>query len=161
MLLLTPLVAMQFTREVQWNEADFIIAFAIIGITGALAELNIVLTSNRFSRAGGLVAILAGCLVFWSNLGIGMIGNRENSVNLLFGLVLLIAIVGAWLSSVHRNALPTAMLAAGTLQCAIGLLAGIWGSDVQGGVFTILLSTLWWIAGLLFAIEAKHRGLAD
>lgn len=159
-LLLTPLVAMQFTHEVQWTKAEFIIAFAIFGIIGALAELNVLITSNRFSRAGGFVAILVGSLVFWSNLAIGMIGNRGNTVNLLFGLVLLIAIIGAWLSSLHRNVLPAAMLAAGTVQCAIGLLAGIWGSDFWGGVFTILLSTLWWIAGLLFAIEAKHRGPA-
>lgn len=161
MLLLTPLVAMQFNNEVQWTETDFIIAIAIIGITGALAELTILLTYNRFSRAGGFVAILAGSLVFWSSLAIGMIGNEGNSVNLLFGLVLLIAIVGAWLSSFHRNVLPAAMLAAGTIQCAIGLLAGIWGSDFWGGVFTTLLATLWWIAGLLFAIEAKHQGAAD
>lgn len=157
-LLLTPLVAMQFTHEVQWTEAEFIIAFAITGIIGALAELNVLITSNRFSRAGGFFAILAGSLVFWSNLGIGMIGNRGDTVNLLFGLVLLIAIIGAWLSSLHRHVLPAAMLAAGTVQCAIGLLGGIWGSDFWGGVFTILLSALWWIAGLLYAIEAKHRG---
>jgi hypothetical protein len=160
-LLLTPLVAMQFYHEVQWTESDFIIAFVIIGILGALAELNVLITSNRFSRAGGFVAILAGSLVFWSSLAIGMIGDEGDSVNLVFGLVLLIAIVGAWFSSLHRNVLPAAMLGAGGLQCAIGLFAGIWGSDLQGGVFTILLSTLWWVAGLLFAIEAKHRGRAD
>ena len=53
--------------------------------------------------------------------------------------------------------MPAAMLAAGTTQCAIGLLGGIWGGDFKGGVFTIALSTLWWIASLLFAIGAKHR----
>jgi hypothetical protein len=159
-LLLTPLVAMQFTHQVHWTESDFVIAFAIIGITGALAELTILLTNNRYARAGGFFSILAGSLVFWSSLAIGMIGKEGNSVNLLFGLVLLIAIVGVWLSIVNRNVLPAAMLAAGTLQCSIGLLAGIWGSDFQGGVFTILLSTLWCIASLLFAIAAKHRGPA-
>ena len=39
----------------------------------------------------------------------------------------------------------------------IGLLGGIWGSDFKGGLFTILLSTLWWISSLLFAIGAKYR----
>lgn len=160
MLLLTPLVAMHFNHEVHWTEPDFIIAFTIIGVTGALVELTILLTYNRLSRAGGFVAILAGSLVFWSSLAIGMIGHEGNSVNLLFGLVLLIAIFGAWFSSLHRNVLPAAMLTAGTVQCAIGLLAGIWGSDFRGGVFTILLSTLWWLSSLLFAIAAKHRGQA-
>lgn len=157
LLVLTPYVAMQFSREVNWTAADFILATVIVGIICALAELTVLLTNNWASRAGGFVAILAGFLVFGSNLAVGMIGHEGNAVNLLFGFVLLIAIVGAWLSSLHRNVMPAAMLAAGTTQCAIGLLGGIWGSDVKGGMFTILLSTLWWIASLLFAIGAKYR----
>jgi len=157
LLVLTPLVAMQFTREVNWTAADFIFATVIFGIIGALTELTVLLTNNWASRAGGFLAILAGFLVFWSNLAVGMIGGEGDAVNLLFSLVLLIAIIGAWLSSLHRNIMPAAMLAAGTTQCAIGLLAGIWGSDFRGGVLTILLSTLWWIASLLFAIGAKYR----
>jgi hypothetical protein len=157
LLVLTPLVAMQFTREVNWTAADFIFATVIFGIIGALTELTVLLTNNWFSRVGGFVAVLAGFLVFWSNLAVGMIGHEGNVVNLLFGFVLLIAIIGAWLSSLHRNIMPAAMLVAGTTQCAIGLLAGIWGSDFRGGVLTILLSTLWWIASLLFAIGAKYR----
>lgn len=161
LLILMPWLAMQFTPEVRWEANDFILATVVIGIIGALIELTILLTANRFSRAGGFVAILAGFLVFWSNLAVGMIGNEGNAVNLFFGLVLLIAIIGAWLSSLHRNVLPAAMLAAGTTQCAIGLLAGIWGSDFKGGVLTILLSTLWWISSLLFAIAAKQKAPAD
>jgi hypothetical protein len=157
LLILTPWVAMQFTQEVQWDGADFIFATVIFGIIGALVELTVLLTRNWASRAGGFVAILAGFLVFWSNLAVGMIGDEGNVVNLLFGLVLLIAIVGAWLSSLHRTILPAAMLAAGTTQCAIGLLAGILGSDFKGGVLTILLSTLWWISSLLFAIAATEK----
>lgn len=157
MLVLSPFVAMQFNREVQWTTADFIFATVIIGIVGALVELTVLLTANWFARAGGFVAILAGFLVFGSNLAVGMIGDEGNIVNLLFGLVLLIAIVGAWLSSLHRTILPAAMLAAGTTQCAIGLLAGILGSDFKGGVLTILLSTLWWISSLLFAIAATEK----
>lgn len=159
-LLLTPLVAMQFTREVQWDGTDFIFAAVIFGVIGALVELTVLLTCCSISRVGGFAAILAGFLVFWSNLAVGMIGNEGNAVNLLFGLVLLIAILGAWFSSLHRNILPAAMLAAGTTQCAIGLLAGIWGSDFRGGILTILLSTLWWISSLLFAIAAKENGSA-
>jgi len=148
---------LQFKQEVDWAGADFSFAPGIFGIIGALVELTVLLTRHWASRAGGFVAILAGFLVFWSNLAVGMIGDEGNIVNLLFGLVLLIAIVGAWLSSLHRTILPAAMLAAGTTQCAIGLLAGILGSDFKGGVLTILLSTLWWISSLLFAIAATEK----
>lgn len=161
LLILTPWVAMRFDTEVHWEANDFILATVVIGIIGALIELTVLLTNNWYSRIGGFVAILAGFFIFWSNLAVGMIGDESNSVNLLFGVVLLIAIIGAWLSSFHRNVLPAAMIAAGTTQCAIGLLAGIWGSDFEGGVLTVLLSTLWWVASLLFAIGAKRGRSAE
>ena len=154
---LAPLVAMQFTSDVQWDKTDFIIATVIFGIIGALVELTVRLTASAFARAGGFLAILAGFMVLWANLSVGMIGDAGNPANLLFGAVLLIAVAGAWLSILHRLILPTFMLAAGVTQFAIGLFAGILGSDFQGGLFTILLSTLWWLASLFFAIAGRSQ----
>ncbi len=156
-LVLAPLVAMQFTSDVQWDKTDFIIATVIFGIIGALVELTVLLTANPFSRAGGFLTILAGFMVLWANLSVGMIGDAGNPVNLLFGVVLLIAVAGAWLSILHRLILPTFMLAAGVTQFAIGLFAGILGSDFRGGLFTILLSTLWWLASVFFAIAGRSQ----
>lgn len=154
---LAPLVAMQFTADVQWDETDFIIATVIFGIIGALVELTVLLTANPFTRAGGFLTILAGFMLLWANLSVGMIGDAGNPVNLLFGVVLLIAVAGAWLSILHRLILPTFMLAAGVTQFAIGLFAGILGSDFRGGMLTILLATLWWLASLLFAIAGRSQ----
>jgi predicted membrane channel-forming protein YqfA (hemolysin III family) len=154
-LILTPLVAMQFTSEVNWDETDFIVASIIFGIVGGLIELAVRISKNWFFRFGAMFAVLAGFMVVWSNLAVGMIGNEDNPVNLWFGVVLLIAIAGSATSRLHKAVLPAAMFAAGVVQASIGLFAGILGSDPRGGVFSIVLALPWIIAGALFA-NARH-----
>jgi hypothetical protein len=153
-LILTPLVAMQFTSEVNWDETDFIVASIIFGIVGGLIELAVRVSSNWYFRFGAMFSVLAGFMVVWSNLAVGMIGNEDNPVNLWFGAVLLVAIAGA----LKSRYVAAAMFAAGTLQAAIGLSAGVLGSDPRGGLFTIILSSFWYIAAALFhfAKQGKH-----
>ena len=149
-LVLTPLVAMQFTREVNWTGGDFIFAAVIFGIVGGLIELAVRKSSNWYFRFGSIFAVLAAFMIVWSNLAVGMIGNEDNPVNLWFSAVLLIAICGAILSRFRRGAMAYAMFAAGLAQAAIGTIAGIFGTDLRGGVFTLVLSGLWMIAAELF-----------
>lgn len=145
-LILTPLVAMQFTNEVDWDETDFIVAAIIFGIVGGLIELAVRMSQNWYFRFGAMFAVLAGFMLVWSNLAVGMIGNEDNPVNLMFGAVLLIAILGA----IASRYIAFAMLAAGLAQAAIGLFAGILGPDPRGGIFTIVLALPWAIAAALF-----------
>lgn len=150
-LILTPLVAMQFTKEVNWDETDFIFAAIIFGIVGGLIELAVRVSSNWYFRFGAMFAVLAGFMVVWANGAVGMIGNEDNPVNLWFGAVLLIAIAGVTLRRFHPRALVVATLAAGLTQAAIGMFAGILGSDPRGGIFTIILSGFWLISAALFS----------
>ncbi|MBL0925167.1 MAG: hypothetical protein IBJ12_11970 [Sphingomonadaceae bacterium] len=149
-IILTPLIAMQFTAEVNWDDTDFIVAAIILAAIGGLIELAMHISKNRYFRFGAMFAIFAGFMVVWSNLAVGMIGSNDNPVNLWFGGVLMLAIGGAVLSHHYKGALAVAMLATGGAQAAIGLFAGILGGDVRGGLFTIILSSLWMISGLLF-----------
>ena len=149
-LILTPLVAMQFTHAVNWDETDFIFAAIIFGIVGGLIELAVRASSNWFFRFGAVFAVLAGFLVVWSNLAVGMIGNEDNPVNLWFGAVLLIAISGTIVSRSRPGIMTVAMLAAGLAQASIGLVAGVFGTDMRGGIFTIILATFWMISAALF-----------
>lgn len=156
-LILTPLVAMQFTREVNWTVSDFIFAAIIFGIVGGLLELAVRLTKNRYARAGAFFAVLAGFVVIWANGAVGMIGDEDNPVNLWFGAVLLIAITGAILSRYKPGAMANAMFAASALQAAIGLFAGILDTDIRGGIFTVVLAGLWAISAALFRAAAKNE----
>lgn len=155
-LILTPLVAMQFTSEVNWDETDFIVAAIIFGIVGGLIELAVRISSNWYFRFGAMFAVLAGFMVVWANLAVGMIGNEDNPVNLWFGAVLMIAILGAILSRFHAQAMASAMLVAGLTQTAIGLFAGILGTDMRGGIFTIILASVWLIAAALFGVANRR-----
>jgi hypothetical protein len=154
-LILTPLVAMRFTSEVNWDETDFIVASIILGIVGGLIELAVRVSSNWYFRFGAMFSVLAGFMVVWSNLAVGMIGNEDNPVNLLFAAVLLVAIAGA----LKSRFMAAAMFAAGTLQAAIGLSAGVLGSDPRGGLFTIVLSSFWYIAAALFHFAKQGKYL--
>jgi hypothetical protein len=154
-LILTPLVAMQFTNEVNWDETDFIFAAVIFGIVGGLIELAVRKSANWYFRFGAMFAVLAGFMVIWSNLAVGMIGNENNPVNLWFGAVLMIAITGSILSHLRPHIMATAMFAAGTVQIAIGTFAGILGTDMRGGIFTIVLSAAWFISAALLHIAGK------
>lgn len=156
-LILAPLIAMQFTDEVNWDEADFLFAAIIFGIVGGLIELAVRVSSNYHYRLGAMFAVLAGFMVVWSNLAVGMIGNEDNPVNLWFGTVLLIVITGAILSRFQKRAMATAMFAAGTAQAAIGLFAVVLGTDVRGGIFTIVLSSAWMVSSALFWVAGRKR----
>lgn len=155
-LILTPLVAMQFTKEVNWDETDFIVAAIIFAIVGGLIEFAVRLSSNWYFRIGAMFAVLAGFMVIWSNLAVGMIGNEDNPVNLWFGLVLLIAITGSIASRFRSSILPQAMFIAGAVQISIGTFAGILGSDMRGGRFTIMLSVAWLVSSLLFWLAHRN-----
>lgn len=149
-LVLTPLVAMQFTTEVNWDETDFIFAAIIFGIVGGLIEVAVRLSTNWYFRFGAMFAVLAGFMIIWANLAVGLIGNEDNPVNLWFGAVLLIAIVGSITSRFRGSILPQAMFAAGSLQIVIAAFAGIFGTDMRGGIFTMVLSVAWFVSAFLF-----------
>jgi hypothetical protein len=63
-VLLVPLVAMQFTEEVDWSLFDFAFAAVLLGGTGFLIELAVRMPSTIVYRAAttvmGLVAIVLG-----------------------------------------------------------------------------------------------------
>lgn len=154
-LLLLPAVAMQFTDEVNWDETDFIVTGLVFSIVGGLVELAVRLSSNWFYRIGAFFGIFSGFVVVWSNLAIGMIGNENNPINLLFIPVLLIALGGAILGRFRNTALGWAMLLAGLAQAAIGIGFGVLGTDIRGGIFTLILSSLWLLSATLFHASRK------
>lgn len=71
-LLLIPLIAMQFTAEVNWTLSDFIIAGILMLGTGLLCELVLRKVNKTSLRIGICVAILAIFLMIWAELAVGI-----------------------------------------------------------------------------------------
>lgn len=148
-LLLAPLVAMQFTDEVNWTLSDFL-AFGLM-LTVALGCLEIAArtTSDRRYQAGAALAVGAAFLLVWINGAVGLVGDERGPAGPLFNAVVGIAFVGAVLARFRPRGMARAMIAAALAQvaaAAIALLAG-WGNAVLPTAFFV---GLWLASAALF-----------
>jgi len=74
LILLVPLVAMQFTDEVGWDVADFAVFGALLFGTGLTYELVARKMGRIRYRAAIGVALGAAFLLVWVNGAVGIIG---------------------------------------------------------------------------------------
>ncbi len=74
-ILLIPLVAMQFTNEVTWTVYDFIMAAFLLLGAGFLCELVLRKVIALKYRLALCLAILFGLLLIWAELAVGILGT--------------------------------------------------------------------------------------
>ena len=125
LLLLAPLVAMQFTDEVNWTVGDFVVfGVLLFGSLGAY-ELARRMTGNTAYRAGVGLAIAAAFLLVWVN---GAVGITDSDADFAFFLVPTVGIIGATIARFKPRGMVRAMFATAfalTFVSAIALIAGI------------------------------------
>lgn len=155
LLILLPLVAMQFTAEVNWTGTDFVFAAMLIGGTGALFELTVRMSRNLGYRAGMGVALAAAFVTVWANGAVGMIGGEDNPYNLVFAGVLLIAFMGAVLGRFRAAGMAKAMAATAAAQVLAS--AGGLAADPRGGAFSMGFALFWIISAALFGRAAREQ----
>jgi len=156
LLLLLPLVAMRLTQEVNWTASDFVFAGVLFGSVGLAFELIVRKSGSLAYRFGAALAVLAAFLTIWVNGAVGMIGSEDNPYNLLFGGVLLIALIGAIVARFAPAGMARAMIAAGIAQvvlAAIGL-----STDLRGGILSMVFAAPWLLsAALLWKAAWEQR----
>ncbi|MER0440118.1 hypothetical protein [Emticicia sp. W12TSBA100-4] len=74
-LLLLPLVAMQFTKEVNWTLSDFIVAGVLLFGTGGLIELAMRKINKVGTRVWVILGILIVLFLVWAELAVGIFGT--------------------------------------------------------------------------------------
>ena len=153
LLLLAPLVAMQFTREVNWTVSDFLFAALLVGGTGLAFELAVRVSSNWSYRAGAALGLAAGFLLIWANGAVGYIGSEDNPYNLVFFIVIAIAFAGALVAGFKASGMAWTMLAAGIAHA----LAGFGGAaeDPRTIPITIVFVGMWLGSARLFRQAAR------
>jgi hypothetical protein len=75
LLLLVPLVAMQFTEEVNWNLMDFLVAGILLFGTGLLCELALRKIRDIKYRVAICLALLVFLALLWAELAVGIFGS--------------------------------------------------------------------------------------
>ena len=164
LILLTPLIAMQFTDEVNWTVGDFVIAGAMLLGAGVTYELAARVGGLAY-QAGVVVALGAGVLTFWVTGAVGIIGSENNPGNQLYLAVVALAIFGAIIVGGRAAGMVWAMSLAALatiLAPVIAYFAGI--ADPRGDVLapevygaTAFFTAGWTLAARLFWEAARKH----
>jgi hypothetical protein len=158
LLLLTPAVAMRFTKEVAWSPFDFVVWGAILAIACGTFELAVRASGSLAFRAGVAVAVVISFLVVWVSGAVGIIGDEDNLANLMFGCVLLVAAAGAYVGRFKAAGLARAMVAAAFLQAMVAIIALLIGS-FEGFVASAILTAAWLLSAWLFSRAARAEAV--
>ena len=89
------LLTIPLINQWPWTLSDFIFMGALFAIVGGTFELALRASGNGSYRLGAAVAIVTAFLLVWVNLAVGIIGNEDNPLNLMFFGVIVAALVGA------------------------------------------------------------------
>lgn len=74
-LLLIPVISMQFTDEVNWGPLDFFVAGVLLLSAGLIFDLVIRKVKNRNYRIAIITVILLALLLIWAELAVGVFGT--------------------------------------------------------------------------------------
>jgi hypothetical protein len=137
------------TEGVNWGPMDFAIIGVLVLGSGLLYEYASARAGNVAHRAAVGIAVAAGLLLIWVNLAVGMIGDEGNAANLMYVLVLAVALIGASIGRLEPREASIAMFATAIAQvvvAAIALIAGL-GPTLPADAFFV---AAWVASGLLF-----------
>jgi hypothetical protein len=77
-VLLVPMVAMQFTDEVNWTISDFIVAGLLLFGTGLAYELSTRNVKNIWKRIAIGAALFLALIFIWAELSVGVFSKFIN-----------------------------------------------------------------------------------
>jgi hypothetical protein len=135
-LLLIPLLA-----NWPWTLSDFVFAGALIFGTGLVYVLVARNGGNIAYRFAVGVALVAGFLLVWINVAVGIIGEPDEAANLMYIGVLAVGIAGAFVARFRQQEMARALLATALAQALVAVIALIFrlGAGGPPGVLGVLI----------------------
>jgi len=122
-LLLLPAVAMLLGNEVNWGPLDFtLLATLLAALCGAI-DVASRYSLSRSYRAGVAVAAIGIFLMVFANIAVGIVGNEDNLLNLIFLLIPALGIAGSVFTRFRANGMARSLEIMAVLQAAALLLA--------------------------------------
>jgi len=161
-LLLLPLVAMQFSKDVNWTPADFMVMGVLLFGACGVFELAARKAGSIAYMGAAAVAIVAGLLLVWINLAVGIIGSENNPANLMFGGVLAVGLLGGAVARFRPAGMARALVATAIAQALVGALAQVGGLGSAEAnwpgplvLLTGFFAALWLLSAWLFGMAAR------
>ncbi|GHA27076.1 hypothetical protein GCM10007989_23630 [Devosia pacifica] len=152
-ILAAPLVAMRFGNGVNWTLSDFIVAGALLGITGLAFEGIVATSSNRIFRAAAALGLLTALVSIWATLAVGIIGDEGNPLNAVYPAVIAIAAAGVWVSRLEAKGMARAIGATAVAQALVTVFA--LPAGLATFVINVILVTCWLLVAVLFRSTAR------
>jgi len=153
LVLLIPLIAMQFSNEVNWDFLDFIIAGVLLSATGVGYIFISRLSDQIMYRIALGIALLSTLFLVWVNGAVGLVGSENNDFNLLYFGVVLILIIGAFISRFRTKGMAIALFVTAVAQTSTILVAILIGQhhNAESSVIEIILVNVFFVT--LFSIS--------
>ena len=146
-----------------WTLSDFIFAGAMFGIVGGTFELAVRASGNRWYRGGAAIALGTAFLLVWINGAVGIIGDEGNPANLMFFVVIAIAISGAIVARFETAGMARAMTVAGAAQLLVALVALLMrlGANEPPGLTGVVIlisivASFWFLSAFCFRKAAAQ-----
>lgn len=163
-----PLIAMNFSNEMNWDLMDFVIMGIVLFSIGIAYEIIIRKSKNTVYRVAFGLGFLGAFLLFWVNAAVGIIGNEGQDANLLYGAVFVIGLVGALISRFKPKGMSITLYIVALVQMLIPAIAVFvwppslisWAPSVIG-VFLLnaFFAMLFLVSALLFRRAALNENL--
>ncbi|OHA83681.1 MAG: hypothetical protein A2408_02515 [Candidatus Yonathbacteria bacterium RIFOXYC1_FULL_52_10] len=148
-------LAMQFTNEIQWNEAA---AYGVMLLVagGAYEPWRwLKARSGAYRRAFGVG--LAGMLLLgWVSGAVGIIGSENNPVNLMYWAVFVVGLIGSLLARFKPRGMARALFATALVQVSVPVIALIISPEVTwGDAGVIAVFAINFIFAVFFIVSAS------
>jgi hypothetical protein len=154
-LMILPVVALRATDAALGDPADYLFLGILFGgVVGAYELAARVSGRTAYPVAAGL-ALAVLVLHAWINLAVGIVGSENNPMNLLYGGVAVVAVIGALIARFQPLGMSRAMIAGAIAQIVIFAIMLITGSAFTGPI-TIFFAALLLISAWLFR-KASHE----
>ncbi len=155
-VLLLPALAMQVDGSLGLGRPHFVALGIMVAIACGLFELAVRVDAGRAYATAAGIAVGTGLLMSWMNLAVGIIGNEDNPLNLMFAGVLLLGAAGAVLARLRARGMARVLVAMAIAQIAVAAAAQ-WHGHFTWPI-NAFFAVVWLTAAALFRRAAARPG---
>jgi asparagine N-glycosylation enzyme membrane subunit Stt3 len=154
LILSLPLLAMQFTDQVDWKLGDFIIMGVLIFGTGLSYVLAVRYATQLLYRAAMALALGTTLFMIWANLAVGLIGSGPHFGNLMYIGVVAVVLTGALRSKFNSEGMQRAIVYGVISLILLTVIALIARMDLYTGSSTAEILGVNGFFAALYALSA-------